>query len=134
MGTRVVPSAFRRAEAVRGVGLGLTGALSVLSGVPVLRQGRRWPDQLTSRSVERVGGGLHHRVERDAVAATLDEERLAVVRRAVVAGRRLHIRYAAAGEEARWRTVDPVGLVSAIGHWYLLATRDGPERSYRLSA
>jgi hypothetical protein len=33
METRVVPGAFRRAEAVRGVGLGLTGALSVASGV-----------------------------------------------------------------------------------------------------
>ena len=30
--TRVAPDAFRRAEAVRGVGLVLTGALSVLGG------------------------------------------------------------------------------------------------------
>lgn len=31
--TRVAPDAFRRAEAVRGVGLVLTGALSVLGGL-----------------------------------------------------------------------------------------------------
>lgn len=68
-----------------------------------------------------------------------DAARLAAVRRAVFAGRRLRIRYTAGirdeagGEPARWRTVDPIGLVSAGGRWYLLATRDGAERSYRLS-
>ena len=35
------------------------------------------------------------------------------------------LRYAARGEEPRWRTVDPVGLVSQGGRWYLLALRDG---------
>jgi len=58
---------------------------------------------------------------------------LAAVRRAVFAGRRLRLRYAARDEPARWRTVDPVGLVEAGGRWYLLATRDGAERSYRVS-
>jgi predicted DNA-binding transcriptional regulator YafY len=58
---------------------------------------------------------------------------LAAVRRAVFAGRRLRLRYAARDEPARWRTVDPVGLVEAGGRWYLLATRDGADRTYRLS-
>ncbi len=58
---------------------------------------------------------------------------LPTVRRAVFAGHRLRLRYAARGEDARWRTVDPIGLVSAAGRWYLLANRDGEERSYRLS-
>ena len=58
---------------------------------------------------------------------------LATVRRAVFADRRLRLRYAARDEPARWRTVDPVGLVEAGGRWYLLATRDGVERTYRLS-
>ena len=57
---------------------------------------------------------------------------LAAVRRAVFA-ERLRLRYAARDEPARWRTVDPVGLVEAGGRWYLLATRDGVERTYRLS-
>ena len=58
---------------------------------------------------------------------------LAAVRRAVFAGKRLRLRYAAREEPARWRTVDPVGLVEAGGRWYLLATRDGVERTYRIS-
>jgi predicted DNA-binding transcriptional regulator YafY len=61
------------------------------------------------------------------------EVHLAAVRRAVFAGRRLRLRYAARDEPARWRTVDPVGLVEAGGHWYLLATREGVDRTYRLS-
>ena len=57
------------------------------------------------------------------------------VRDAVFAGSRLRTRYRARGEAApgRWRTVDPIGLVSAGGRWYLLATRDGADRTYRMS-
>lgn len=65
---------------------------------------------------------------------------LAAVRRAVFAGRRVRLRYRSRSDgdadrdgPARWRTVDPVGLVAAAGRWYLLATRDGAERTYRLS-
>ena len=58
---------------------------------------------------------------------------LTAVRRAVFAGKRLRLRYAARDEPARWRTVDPVGLVEARGRWYLLAIRDGVERTYRIS-
>ncbi|MFC4943439.1 helix-turn-helix transcriptional regulator [Pseudonocardia sp. GCM10023141] len=74
-------------------------------------------------------------MRRAAPAAPPDApELLAVVRRAVFAGRRLRIRYAAAGEpQPRWRTIDPVGLVQARGQWYLLATRDGADRTYRMS-
>lgn len=56
-----------------------------------------------------------------------------LVQQAVFAGNKLRIRYAARGEQARWRTVDPVGMVDAGGHWYLLAVRDGADRTYRLS-
>ena len=62
-----------------------------------------------------------------------DDAVLATVRAAVFAGHRLDLRYAARDEEPRWRTVDPVGLVSQGGRWYLLALRDGQERTYRLS-
>ena len=66
------------------------------------------------------------------------EAHLAAVRRAVFAGRRVRLRYRSQEEigreePARWRTVDPVGLVEAGGHWYLLAERDGADRTYRLS-
>jgi len=55
------------------------------------------------------------------------------VRRAVIAGHKLRIYYQAAEESPRWRTVDPIGLVTARDRAYLLATRDGAERTYRLS-
>ena len=72
-------------------------------------------------------------VRQDWRGAHEPDVHLAAVRRAVFAGRRLRLRYAAREEQARWRTVDPVGLVEAGGRWYLLAFRDGVERTYRLS-
>ena len=58
---------------------------------------------------------------------------LAAVRRAVLAGHRLRLHYAATGETPRWRTVDPIGLVTVRDRRYLLATRAGADRTYRLS-
>lgn len=55
------------------------------------------------------------------------------VRRAVVAGHQLRIHYEATGQDPRWRTVDPIGLVTVRGRAYLLASRDGADRTYRLS-
>ncbi|WP_410671614.1 helix-turn-helix transcriptional regulator [Amycolatopsis sp. cmx-4-68] len=55
------------------------------------------------------------------------------IRRAVLAGRRLRLHYAAAGQAPRWRTVDPIGLVTVRDRGYLLATRAGADRTYRLS-
>ncbi|MBW6435809.1 WYL domain-containing protein [Actinoplanes hulinensis] len=60
--------------------------------------------------------------------ATLTE-----VRRAVLAGHRLRIHYAATGRPPQWRTVDPIGLVTVRDRGYLLATRNGADRTYRLS-
>jgi predicted DNA-binding transcriptional regulator YafY len=72
---------------------------------------------------------LSRRAVTDEVPATV----MAEVRRAVLAGRRLRIRYAAAGADPQWRTVDPVGLVTVRDRGYLLATRAGEDRTYRLS-
>jgi len=58
---------------------------------------------------------------------------MAGVRRAVLAGRRLRILYAATGQPPQWRTVDPIGLVTVRDRGYLLATRSGVDRTYRLS-
>lgn len=58
---------------------------------------------------------------------------VAEVRRAVFAGRKLRIQYAATGQAPRWRTVDPIGLVTVRDRGYLLATRSGADRTYRLS-
>ena len=55
------------------------------------------------------------------------------IRRAVLAGHKLRISYAAAGREPRWHTVDPIGLVTVRERGYLLATLAGADRTYRLS-
>ncbi|GGU27602.1 helix-turn-helix transcriptional regulator [Lentzea flava] len=58
---------------------------------------------------------------------------VAEVRRAVFAGHKVRIRYAAAGQAPKWRTVDPIGLVTVREQGYLLAAREGEDRTYRLS-
>ncbi|WP_280434136.1 helix-turn-helix transcriptional regulator [Nocardia carnea] len=58
---------------------------------------------------------------------------LSEVRRAVFAGHKLRIHYAAVDQAPSWRTVDPIGLVTVRGQGYLLATRAGADRTYRLS-
>lgn len=72
-------------------------------------------------------------LSRRLVAEDIPADVMAAVRRAVLGGRRLRIDYAAAGEAARWRTVDPIGLVTVRDRTYLLALKDGADRTYRLS-
>jgi predicted DNA-binding transcriptional regulator YafY len=55
------------------------------------------------------------------------------VRRAVFAGHKLRIYCAAVDQTPKWRTVDPIGLVTVRDRGYLLATRSGADRTYRLS-
>ena len=55
------------------------------------------------------------------------------IRRAVFAGHKLRIRYAAVDQTPEWRTVDPIGLVTVRDQGYLLATKSGEDRTYRLS-
>ncbi|MEV6287472.1 WYL domain-containing protein [Kribbella sp. NPDC051770] len=55
------------------------------------------------------------------------------IRRAVLTGHRLRIQYAPAGQPPEWRTVDPIGLVTVREQGYLLATKAGDDRTYRLS-
>jgi len=55
------------------------------------------------------------------------------VRRAVLTGHKLRIHYAADGKAPRWRTIDPIGLVTVRDKTYLLATVLGEDRTYRLS-
>ncbi|MFX0539718.1 helix-turn-helix transcriptional regulator [Ornithinimicrobium sp. Y1847] len=60
------------------------------------------------------------------------------VRRGVLAGQRLRIEYAPAGstdhqEGVAARIIDPLGLVTVRGRTYLLATKEGLDRTYRVS-
>ncbi|GAA2734893.1 helix-turn-helix transcriptional regulator [Actinocorallia aurantiaca] len=72
-------------------------------------------------------------LSRRLVTEEVPDAVVAEVRRAVFAGRRLRIRYAAVDQSPKWRTVDPIGLVTVRDQGYLLATRSGADRTYRLS-
>lgn len=70
---------------------------------------------------------------RRVIAEEESDTVVAEVRRAVLAGHKLRIHYAAVDQKPKWRTVDPIGLVTVRGQGYLLATRSGADRTYRLS-
>lgn len=72
-------------------------------------------------------------LSRRPVSEEVPDAIVAEVLRAVFAGHRLRIHYAAADQAPKWRTVDPVGLVTVRERGYLLAMRSGADRTYRLS-
>jgi predicted DNA-binding transcriptional regulator YafY len=72
-------------------------------------------------------------LSRRLVAEEVPDAVAAEVLRAVFAGHKLQIHYAAADQPPKWRTVDPIGLVTIRDRGYLLATRSGADRTYRLS-
>src|SRR6201991_5063633 len=72
-------------------------------------------------------------LSRRLVAEEVPDAIVAEVLRAVFAGHKLRIHYAAVDQTPKWRTVDPVGLVTVRDRGYLLATRSGADRTYRLS-
>jgi predicted DNA-binding transcriptional regulator YafY len=72
-------------------------------------------------------------LSRRLVAEEVPDVIVAEVLRAVFAGHKLRIHYAAVDQTPKWRTVDPIGLVTVRERGYLLATRSGADRTYRLS-
>ncbi|GIH73150.1 helix-turn-helix transcriptional regulator [Sphaerimonospora thailandensis] len=72
-------------------------------------------------------------LSRRLVSEEVPDAIAAEVLRAVFAGHRLQIHYAAVDQTPEWRTVDPIGLVTIRDRAYLLATRSGADRTYRLS-
>ncbi|WP_020392460.1 helix-turn-helix transcriptional regulator [Kribbella catacumbae] len=72
-------------------------------------------------------------LSRRLVTEEVPDAIVAEVRRAVFAGHKLRIHYAALDQTSKWRTVDPIGLVTVRDQGYLLATRSGADRTYRLS-
>lgn len=72
-------------------------------------------------------------LSRRAVTEALADGVMSQVRAAVLTGHRLRFDYAAPGTTPSPRTVDPIGLVTVRGRTYLLATRSGQDRTYRLS-
>ncbi|MFC4462429.1 helix-turn-helix transcriptional regulator [Pseudonocardia nematodicida] len=106
-----------------------------------------------SSAIRKVVGALPDRARAEATGAAErvlvrrggwwrdpdDAEPTAVldaVQRAVFGGTRLRMRYRTGGTDDATpsdRVVDPIGLVQASGRWYLLALRDGEDRTYRVS-
>ncbi|MFF6783380.1 WYL domain-containing protein [Streptomyces sp. NPDC012510] len=72
-------------------------------------------------------------LSRRPVAEEVPGTTMLEIRRAVLAGHKLRMHYAAKDQTPQWRTVDPIGLVTVRDRSYLLATRSGAERTYRLS-
>ena len=72
-------------------------------------------------------------LSRRLVAEEVPDTIVAAARRAVFAGHKLRIHYAAVDQTPKWRTVDPIGLVTVRDQGYLLATKSGADRTYRLS-
>lgn len=72
---------------------------------------------------------LSRRAGTEQVATGVMDE----VRHAVLAGHKLRFEYAAPDKTPRWHTVDPLGLVTVRDRTYLLATKAGEDRTYRLS-
>ncbi|MFF7275170.1 WYL domain-containing protein [Streptomyces griseorubiginosus] len=72
-------------------------------------------------------------LSRRPVAEEVSGTAMIEIRCAVLAGHRLRIHYAATGQAPQWRTVDPIGLATVRDRGYLLATRSGADRTYRLS-
>ncbi|MGO2860540.1 MAG: helix-turn-helix transcriptional regulator [Brevibacterium sp.] len=57
----------------------------------------------------------------------------AEVLQSVLSGHRLRFLYEAPDKAVGWHTVDPIGLVTIRDRTYLLATKAGADRTYRLS-
>lgn len=118
-----------RGEQVFGLGPALASAMrKVVDALPESHQAAA-SDAAQRFLVDPETDLLSRRPVVDQVPGTAMIE----VRRAVLSGRKLRIHYAATGRAPQWRTVDPIGLVTVRDRGYLLATRSGADRTYRLS-
>lgn len=115
-----------------GLGPEFTSAMrKIVAAMPEAARARA--GDVEGRVLVRRGGLLRDPVDGES------PEVLAAVQEAVFGGVRLRMRYRArSGPDGGTgpgddRVVDPVGLVQASGHWYLLALRDGADRTYRVS-
>lgn len=112
---------------------GLSAALAsaMRKVIDVLPEGHQGPLEEAGRRILRepeVDLLSRRRPMEDVDGRVLDQ-----VRRAVLSGHQLRFMYTPPGQAPRARTVDPLGLVTARERTYLLATRSGEDRTYRLS-
>ncbi|MFI5728649.1 helix-turn-helix transcriptional regulator [Kribbella sp. NPDC051587] len=107
--------------------LGLRGSLKSAMG----KLSATLPAELQSDATALSGAIVVDR--RRWFAEAEDHGALPVLRQAVVAERRVRLRYASASSGLQRRTVDPWGLVEQAGRWYLVAAHRGAPRMYRVS-
>lgn len=119
----------RRGAQAFGLGSALTSAMRKV--VDALPEGHRATAAGAAQRllIDPETDLLARRLVAEEVPDTIATE----VRRAVFAGHKLRIHYAAVDQAPTWRTVDPIGLVTVRDQVYLLATRSGADRTYRLS-
>lgn len=118
-----------RGEQAFGLGAALASAMrKVVDALP--ESHRSTASDATQRFLVNPETDL---LSRRLVTEEVPDTTMVEVRRAVLAGHKLRIHYAATGKTAQWRTVDPIGLVTVRDRAYLLATRSGADRTYRLS-
>ncbi|MFJ3973838.1 helix-turn-helix transcriptional regulator [Streptomyces sp. NPDC090021] len=112
-------------------GLGSALASAMLKVVDALPEGLRdtAADAAQRLLIDPETDFLSRRVAAEEVSDSV----VAEIRRAVFVGHKLRIRYAAVDQTPKWRTVDPIGLVTVRELGYLLARRSGADRTYRLS-
>ena len=125
----VLTAGSARGEHVLGLGPSLASAVRKV--VDALPEGHRSSASAAARRilVDPEADLLSRRPTAEEIPVAILHD----VRRAVLDGRRLRIRYAAVDREPAWRDVDPIGLVTVRGTGYLLATVSGADRTYRLS-
>ncbi|WBQ05192.1 helix-turn-helix transcriptional regulator [Kribbella sp. CA-293567] len=113
-------------------GLGSALASAMLKVVDALPEGHR--DTATGAARRLLIDPETDLLARRLIPEEVPDAIMAEIRRAVLAGHKLRICYsAAANKSSRWITVDPIGLVTAREKGYLLAIKDGADRTYRLS-
>lgn len=118
-----------RAEKVFGLSAPLASAMRKV--VDALPEGHRASlDDAAKRFLVEPETDL---LSRRAVTENLADGVMSEVRAAVLTGHRLRFDYGAPGSTPSLRTVDPIGLVIVRGRIYLLATKSGEDRTYRLS-
>ncbi|MEV7222775.1 WYL domain-containing protein [Streptomyces sp. NPDC093681] len=112
-------------------GLGSALASAMLKVVDALPEGLR--DTAAGAAQRLLVDPETDLLSRRVAPEEVPESIVAEVRRAVFAGHRLRIHYEAVGRPPKWRTVDPIGLVTVRDQGYLLAKRGAEDRTYRLS-
>lgn len=119
----------RRGEQVFGLSSALAAAMrKVVDALPEGHQASVG-DAAQRFLIEPESDLLSRRLVTEDVADAVMRE----VRHAVLSGRKLRIHYSAPDRVPHWHTVDPIGLVTVRDRSYLLATKSGEDRTYRLS-